>query len=104
MPVFWVVVVIDLEHRLVLNRMIVLAAAVILIANLLLRKVTINSLLLRTAAGFGFFLFLAMLAPVSMGMGAVKLAGLIGLTIGLSNIVVAPFIVIFMGTFQVPLF
>lgn len=94
---FLVVAVIDLEHRLVLNRMILPAAPVILVANLLLREVTINSLLLGAAAGFGFFLVLALLAPGGMGMGDVKLAGLIGLTIGLSNIVVALFIAIFIG-------
>lgn len=94
---FLVVAVIDLEHRLVLNRMIVPAAPVILVANLLLREVTINALLLGAAAGFGFFLLLALLAPGGMGMGDVKLAGLIGLTIGLSNIVVAIFIAIFVG-------
>lgn len=94
---FLVVAVIDLEHRLVLNRMIVPAAPVILAANLLLREVSINSLLLGAAAGFGFFLLLALLAPGGMGMGDVKLAGLIGLTIGLSNIVVAIFIAIFIG-------
>lgn len=94
---FLVVAVIDLEHRLVLNRMIVPAAPVLLVANLWLREVTVNSLLLGAAAGFGFFLILALLAPGGMGMGDVKLAGLIGLTIGLSNIVVALFIAIFVG-------
>lgn len=94
---FLTVAVIDLEHRLVLNRMLLPASPIILTANLLLREVTINSLLLGAAAGFSFFLLLALLAPGGMGMGDVKLAGLIGLTIGLSNVVVALFIAIFVG-------
>lgn len=94
---FLSVAVVDLEHRLVLNRMILPASPVLLVANLLLGEVTINSLLLGAAAGFGFFLLLALLAPGGMGMGDVKLAGLIGLTTGLSNVVVALFIAIFVG-------
>lgn len=94
---FLAVAVIDLEHRLVLNRMILPAAPVMFVANLLLREVTITSLLWGGAAGFGFFLLLAILAPGGMGMGDVKLAGLIGLTIGLSNVIVALFIAIFVG-------
>lgn len=94
---FLIVAVIDLEHRLVLNRMILPAAPVMFAANVLLRDVTITSLLWGGAAGFGFFLLLALLAPGGMGMGDVKLAGLIGLTIGLSNVIVALFIAIFVG-------
>jgi leader peptidase (prepilin peptidase) / N-methyltransferase len=94
---FLTIAVIDLEHRLVLNRMVVVAAPCLLIANLLLGEVTITSILLGAAAGFGFFLVLALLAPGGMGMGDVKLAGLIGLTTGLSTILVALFIAILAG-------
>lgn len=94
---FLAIAVIDLEHRLVLNRMVLPAAPCILIANLLLGDVTITSILLGAAAGFGFFLVLALLAPGGMGMGDVKLAGLIGLTTGLSSVLVALFIAILAG-------
>lgn len=94
---FLAIAVIDLEHRLVLNRMVFAAAPCLLTANLLLGEVSITSILLGAAAGFGFFLILALLAPGGMGMGDVKLAGLIGLTTGLSSVLVALFIAILAG-------
>ena len=94
---FLAIAVIDLEHRLVLNRMVFTAAPFVLVANLLLGQATITSILLGAAAGFGFFLVLALLAPGGMGMGDVKLAGLIGLTTGLSSVLVALFIAILAG-------
>lgn len=94
---FLAIAVIDLEHRLVLNRMLLVAAPLFFTANLLLGEVTLPAILLGAVTGFGFFLILALLSPGGMGMGDVKLAGLIGLTIGLSNVVAALFIAILVG-------
>lgn len=94
---FLAIAVIDLEHRLVLNRMLLAAAPLFFTANLLLGEVTLTSILLGAVTGFGFFLILALLSPGGMGMGDVKLAGLIGLTTGLSNVVAALFIAILIG-------
>jgi len=94
---FLSIAVIDLEHRLVLNRMLLVAAPLFFAANLLLGEVTMSSILLGAVTGFGFFLMLALLSPGGMGMGDVKLAGLIGLTTGLSNVVAALFIAILVG-------
>lgn len=94
---FLAIAVIDLEHRLVLNRMLLVAGPAIVVANLLLSEATVGSTLFGGAAGFGLFLILALLAPGGIGMGDVKLAGLIGLTIGLSSILVALFIAILTG-------
>jgi len=94
---FLAIAVIDLEHRLVLNRMLLPAVPLILLANLLVGEATFSSILLGAATGFGFFLVLALLAPGGMGMGDVKLAGLIGLTTGLSTILAALLIAIFAG-------
>jgi leader peptidase (prepilin peptidase) / N-methyltransferase len=94
---FLAIAVIDLEQRLVLNRMLVVAAPLIFVANLLLDEGSMTAILLGAAAGFGFFLILALLAPGGMGMGDVKLAGLIGLTTGLSNVGAALFIAIIVG-------
>lgn len=94
---FLAIAVIDLEHRLVLNRMLGVAAPLFFVANLLLGEVTITGILLGAVTGFAFFLILALLSPGGMGMGDVKLAGLIGLTTGLSNVVAALFIAILVG-------
>lgn len=94
---FLAIAVIDLEHRLVLNRMLLVAAPLFFVANLLLGEVTLTGILLGAVTGFGFFLILALLSPGGMGMGDVKLAGLIGLTTGLSNVVAALFIAILVG-------
>lgn len=94
---FLAIAVIDLEHRLVLNRMLLAAAPLFFVANLLLGEVTLTSILLGAVTGFGFFLILALLSPGGMGMGDVKLAGLIGLTTGLANVVAALFIAILIG-------
>ncbi|MEZ4862562.1 MAG: A24 family peptidase [Caldilineaceae bacterium] len=94
---FLAIAVIDLEHRLVLNRMLLIAMPCILLLNLAVGLATITSALLGAMTGFGFFLLLAILSPGGMGMGDVKLAGLIGLTTGLSNVMVALFIGILTG-------
>jgi leader peptidase (prepilin peptidase)/N-methyltransferase len=71
---------IDLEHRIVPNRIVLPAAAVTLVARTL-----IDPSVEWLAAGLGasLFLFLAALAyPKGMGMGDVKLALLLGCAVG----------------------
>jgi prepilin signal peptidase PulO-like enzyme (type II secretory pathway) len=94
---FLTVAVIDLEHRLVLNRMLLSALPFALLYNVLQYGPNLTSTLLGGAAGFGFFLLLAILAPGAMGMGDVKLAGFIGLITGLSGVVAALFLGILAG-------
>ncbi|HRW03898.1 MAG TPA: A24 family peptidase [Caldilineaceae bacterium] len=94
---FLTVAVIDLEHRLVLNRMLVAALPFVALANLLNGTPSLISMMLGGVAGFGFFLLLAVLAPGAMGMGDVKLAGFIGLVTGLSGVVAALFLGILAG-------
>ena len=77
---------IDLDHRLLPNRIVYPLAAWGVIATLL---VDAGDLVEHLAAGAGAFLFLllAVLAyPRGMGMGDVKLAGAMGLFLGLSVI------------------
>jgi leader peptidase (prepilin peptidase) / N-methyltransferase len=79
--------VIDLEHRLIPNRILIPATGG---AALLLALATATtgawSHLLGAALGgvvlFLFFLVLALIAPAGLGMGDVKLAGLLGLYLG----------------------
>ncbi len=94
---FLAIAVIDFEHRLVLNRMLLFAAPLVLLGNILMGTPSLTSTLLGGVAGFGFFLLLALLAPGAMGMGDVKLAGFIGLITGLSGVMVALFLGILVG-------
>lgn len=83
------VIVIDLEHHCVLNVMLAPAAAVAAIFSLL--PVTPDPLnaLLGGVVGFGVFLLLAIIGRGALGMGDVKLAGVIGLMTGYPGVLVA---------------
>ncbi|MCB0062665.1 MAG: prepilin peptidase [Caldilineaceae bacterium] len=94
---FLAIAVIDLEHRLVLNRMLLWGLPFVLLGNLITGAPSLTSALLGGVAGFGFFLLLALLAPGAMGMGDVKLAGFIGLMTGLSGVIAALFLGILAG-------
>jgi leader peptidase (prepilin peptidase) / N-methyltransferase len=70
----------DLEHRLIPNRIVVPAAAVVLVAQTVLRPSPEWAIAALAASGF---LFVAALAyPRGMGMGDVKLALLLGAMLG----------------------
>jgi leader peptidase (prepilin peptidase)/N-methyltransferase len=71
---------IDLEHRIVPNRIVVPAAVVVLVAQTAL---TLSPEWALAALGASGFLFVAALAyPAGMGMGDVKLALLLGAMLG----------------------
>jgi leader peptidase (prepilin peptidase) / N-methyltransferase len=70
----------DLTHRIIPNRIVVPAAALVLVANTALHPSPVWALAAVAAAGF---LFAAALAyPAGMGMGDVKLALLMGAALG----------------------
>ncbi|RIK37833.1 MAG: hypothetical protein DCC55_23030 [Chloroflexi bacterium] len=83
---FLAVALIDLEHRLVLNRMILAAAPLILLGNWLTGAPPLSASLLGALAGFVPFCALALFSPGSIGMGDAKLAALIGLTLGIGGL------------------
>ncbi|HRJ42752.1 MAG: A24 family peptidase [Caldilineaceae bacterium] len=94
---FLLILVIDLEHRRVLN-IVVYPMAVISLALLPLRPdLTFSSALLGGAVGFAIFFALFLLRPGGMGAGDVKLAGLIGLLIGFPGVLVALVSAIILG-------
>jgi leader peptidase (prepilin peptidase)/N-methyltransferase len=71
---------IDLEHRIIPNRIVLPAAAIVLVAQTALEPSLEWAL---AALGCSLFLFLAVLAyPAGMGMGDVKLALLLGAALG----------------------
>ncbi len=73
---------IDIEHRIVPNRIVIPSAAIVLVAQTLIQP---SPEWLLAALGASGFLFLAALAyPKGMGMGDVKLALLLGAMLGRS--------------------
>ena len=94
---FLAIAVIDLEHQLVPNRMVGPALPLFFTANLLLGHATFSSLLVGGVVGAGLFLIIALVVPGAMGMGDVKLTGLIGATVGLTNVLIALYIAIILG-------
>lgn len=77
-----VVAQIDLERRIVPNKIVVPALAYGLLANALVRTDQLPELLVAGAGAFLFLLVTALVYPAGMGMGDVKLAGVMGLFLG----------------------
>lgn len=86
---FLAIAVIDLEHRRVLNRMLLPMVPLIAAVNFWTGTPSLPSALAGALVGFGLFLLLALVKPGSMGMGDVKLAGIIGFAVGLHGTVLA---------------
>jgi leader peptidase (prepilin peptidase)/N-methyltransferase len=76
------IVVVDLERRLIPNLITGPAAVAALVAGLALDLDGVPEQLIAGAAAGGFFLAAAMAYPRGMGMGDVKLAGVMGLCLG----------------------
>ena len=112
--VFILIIFIDWEHKLILNK-VTYPAAILALALLAfdafspglllpgglpflpLDKPAILSGVIGGAAGFVFFLMVFLIAPRGMGLGDVKLAGLIGFVVGWPLVVVALLIGILLG-------
>jgi leader peptidase (prepilin peptidase) / N-methyltransferase len=86
-----VVAAIDLEHQVVPNRIVVPAAFWAIPAGLIADPGGEPARLIAGAAAFTFLLVAALAYPAGMGMGDVKLAGVMGLYLGTS---VAPALLI----------
>jgi leader peptidase (prepilin peptidase)/N-methyltransferase len=85
------ITLIDLDHRIIPNRITGLAAIAAVITIAALDTDFLPEAAIAAAAGGGFFLVAALLYPRGMGMGDVKLAGVLGLYLGRA---VAPAILI----------
>jgi Flp pilus assembly protein protease CpaA len=97
MAILILVTVIDLEHRLVLNRVILPAIALALIAGLFTPGLSMPQVLVGGLIGFGVFYLIALVYPGGMGAGDVKLAAFIGLITGFPDVVLAIVVTIFAG-------
>jgi leader peptidase (prepilin peptidase)/N-methyltransferase len=73
---------IDLEHRIIPNRITALGAVVALALGLVLDPGGEAGRLIAGASAGGFLLLAALAYPAGMGMGDVKLAGVMGLFLG----------------------
>ena len=76
------IAIIDFEHRIIPNRITGPAAVVAILIGVLFDHDFVVEQLIAGAAAGGFFLIAAIAYPRGMGMGDVKLAGMMGLYLG----------------------
>jgi len=76
------ITLIDLDLRLIPNRITLPAAVAAVVAGVVLDVGSVPEQLIAGAAAGGFFLLTALAYPRGMGMGDVKLAGVLGLYLG----------------------
>jgi leader peptidase (prepilin peptidase)/N-methyltransferase len=77
---------IDLEHRIIPNKIVVPMAVFGIAATAAVRPDFLVEALIAGAAAFTFMFVIALVHPKGMGMGDVKLAGVMGVFLGLSVI------------------
>ena len=92
------ITLIDLDLRLIPNRITLPAAIAAVVAALILDVSFVPEQLIAGAAAGGFFLIAALAYPRGMGMGDVKLAGMLGLFLGRA-VLPAFFVAFALGTF-----
>jgi leader peptidase (prepilin peptidase)/N-methyltransferase len=88
---------IDLEHRIIPNKILLPAAVFAIAAAVALRPGELPELAIAGAGAFAAFLLAALAHPAGMGMGDVKLAGVMGLFLG-AAVIPALFIAFLAGT------
>ena len=91
------IALIDLEYRVIPNKIIVPAAVAAIVIGLALNPSKVPEQLIAGAAAGGFLLVFALLYPRGMGMGDVKLAAVLGLYLGRS-VAVALLVAVLAGT------
>ncbi len=91
------VALIDLEHRVIPNKITIPAAIAAIAIGLALNPAGVPQQLIAGAAAGGFLLFFALAYPRGMGMGDVKLAAVLGLYLGRS-VAVAVLVAVLAGT------
>ena len=94
---FIVLLVIDLEHQLILNKIVYPAAVVALIIDVFLPQPGIINGVIGGAIGFVFLLIPALIYRGGMGWGDVKMAALIGLVTGFPLVFVALLMGVILG-------
>lgn len=82
---------IDLERRILPNRIVVPSTILVLAARIMLEPARAQEWIVAGAAAFAFFFVIALVYPGGLGMGDVKLAALLG--VGLGAAVVPAFVI-----------
>jgi leader peptidase (prepilin peptidase)/N-methyltransferase len=90
------VALIDFDHRIIPNKIMLPAAIAALVIGLITRPSGVPEQLIAGAAAGAFFLVFAVAYPRGMGMGDVKLAAVLGLFLGRS-VAVALIVGVFVG-------
>lgn len=94
---FFLILVVDLEHRRVLNVVVYPMACMGLILAAIRPDLSLSSAVIGGLVGFTSFFLLFRLRPGGLGAGDVKLAGLIGLLVGFPGVSVALIVAIGLG-------
>jgi len=94
---FLVIAIIDLEHGLILDRLVYPAVVISLVLAIFYAKPGLVSALMGGGLGFIILLLPVLVYRESMGWGDVKMAGLIGVVTGFPVVVIALFIAFISG-------
>jgi leader peptidase (prepilin peptidase)/N-methyltransferase len=78
------VILIDLDHRIIPNKLMLVGTVVSIAIVLLTQPDSLTEHLIAAGGAAGFLLIAALAYPAGMGMGDVKLAGVMGLFLGRS--------------------
>ena len=73
---------VDLERRIIPNRIVLPATGVVLVLNIAAHPSQTVEWVVSAVAAFAFFLLIALINPAGLGMGDVKLALLLGAGLG----------------------
>jgi leader peptidase (prepilin peptidase)/N-methyltransferase len=98
---FLVILVIDLERHLILNKIVYPGAVIAIVFSIFLSSLEVVPGIASAAAGggigLGIFLLIVLLSRGGMGWGDVKMAALIGLVLGYSLVFVAILLAVISG-------
>ena len=95
--VFLTLTLIDLEHKLILNKITYPVAVIALILNIFLFEPGIVNSVIGGAVGFVFLTIPALIYRRGMGWGDVKMAALVGLAVGFPLVLVSLIMAIIAG-------
>lgn len=92
-----IVSVSDLVYMLIPNKVLLFFLPLLIVLRLISQPQPLTSYLIGGVAGFGILFLVAVIKPGAMGMGDVKLFGLLGFVIGWQNVLVSLFIASLVG-------
>jgi len=94
---FLLILVVDLEHRRVLNVVVYPMAGIGLVLTFVRQDIAFFNALIGGLIGFAIFFLFFLVRPGGLGAGDIKLAGLIGILVGFPSVLVALVAAIILG-------